>query len=243
MFTKTRRFLIFFLLAFACVLLVGCGGEDVPVTPELKAPTEIKISIDYAPTEPNATTVDGEDIELSIEVEDGVDPSVTWESKNPEIATVDEKGVVKAVAIGKATIVATSKLAPNVEDEVEIYVHPKSVAQLLKEASDYVKEHVLYINGYDEKTKLPTYKTNLLTYSYKNVKSNEVYKGNYYRPAADWEETEVDSIDTIKCTITYEPTKESTEIILTIYVVKDVEENDFNTVFAARDAILALFKD
>ena len=40
---------------------------------------------------------------------DNVDKSVTWESKNTDVATVDENGAVTAHAIGTAIIVATTK--------------------------------------------------------------------------------------------------------------------------------------
>ncbi len=38
-----------------------------------------------------------------------LDKDVSWTSENPEIATVDENGVVKAVGIGKTTITATAQ--------------------------------------------------------------------------------------------------------------------------------------
>ncbi len=43
-----------------------------------------------------------------------VDKSVTWTSDNEAVATVDENGLVKAVAVGTATITATSNLTPSI---------------------------------------------------------------------------------------------------------------------------------
>ncbi len=46
---------------------------------------------------------------------DATDPSISWISDNEDIATVDENGVVTAVAVGNATIIATSNSNPEVK--------------------------------------------------------------------------------------------------------------------------------
>lgn len=51
----------------------------------------------------------GTDIQLNAIVlpENAVDKTVTWSSSNSKIATVDSKGLTKAIAVGSATITAT----------------------------------------------------------------------------------------------------------------------------------------
>ena len=44
----------------------------------------------------------------TVKPDDATDPTVTWTSSNPAVATVDETGKVHAVAAGEATITATA---------------------------------------------------------------------------------------------------------------------------------------
>ena len=241
MFTQIKRFMVFVVLVFACFLLVACGEEQPEPQPELKAPTEISVLVEYSPL-PNATSVGGDDVVLGVEVAEGCDPAVEWTTSDAKIATVDENGYVTPVDAGEVTITATSKKDQTVEGQVKLRVHPANVSDLLVEASNYVKENLSYIDGLANKTKLPcSFRSDLLTYSYRNASDHTVYEKNYYRSTEEWYQNQVDAIDTLSCTITYEPTKASTTFMIQVYVVKDLEVNDFNTVFAARDAINALF--
>ena len=51
---------------------------------------------------------------VAVEPADATDPSVSWKSSDTKIATVDQKGQVKAVAKGTATITATANDGSNV---------------------------------------------------------------------------------------------------------------------------------
>lgn len=77
--------------------------------------------------------------------------TVTWKSNNEKVATVDENGLVKAVALGKATITATSTdgsgksasvnlnvttLSKSVEVKGSHYVAPGKTIQLTAEVGD-----------------------------------------------------------------------------------------------------------
>lgn len=51
------------------------------------------------------------------------DRFVHWESSNPDVASVDGKGLVNAVGVGTATITATSRLNPTLTDTVTVHVN------------------------------------------------------------------------------------------------------------------------
>ncbi|MEG1632311.1 MAG: Ig-like domain-containing protein [Hydrogenoanaerobacterium sp.] len=54
--------------------------------------------------------------------------AVDWTSSNPEVATVDYRGLVKAVAAGTTTITATSSLYKTASDSVSIEVYEKQTS-------------------------------------------------------------------------------------------------------------------
>ncbi len=60
----------------------------------------------------------------------GADAAVTWSSSDETVAAVDENGLVTAVAVGAATITATSDYDTTFSDTVDVTVHaPVAVAQ------------------------------------------------------------------------------------------------------------------
>ncbi len=102
---------------------------------------EESATIDVTVTDVEALTIDVESVTISPESvdtlapeeqvqltaivtpDDATDKSVTWESLHPTIASVDESGMVTAIAEGKATIRAT---AGEASDEIEITVEQPS---------------------------------------------------------------------------------------------------------------------
>ena len=85
-------------------------------------------------------TISGDDLEdgaLTLEAEststltaattpaEATPNTVTWTSSDETVATVDENGVVTAVAAGTATITATSDDNPSVSDSITVTVTPK----------------------------------------------------------------------------------------------------------------------
>ena len=240
MFTNFKRIMVFVVLAFAALLLVACGEKE-PTTPVLKAPTEINILVDYAPLE-KATSVGGDDIVLAIEEQDGVDTSVTWESKNTKVATVDENGFVTPVEIGEVKIIATSVKNPDVTAEIKLRVHPADIGALIAEACSYVKENLHFIDGTARKTALPcSFRSDVISYKYRSMTTGEIDEKNNYRNTAWYEGGQVDSVEKLTCTVTYVPTGATTDIIIEVYIVKDLETNDFTTIAAAKAKVEALF--
>ena len=63
-------------------------------------------SITVNPTEMTLTEGEEADITAEVEPDDVTDPTITWESSDPSVATVDENGHVTAVGEGTCTITA-----------------------------------------------------------------------------------------------------------------------------------------
>ena len=83
---------------------------NVILTYAADAPSEI---IDVASVELNKTavTLDLQEVELleaTVSPDNATDPTVTWETSDAAVATVNENGLILAVAAGTATITATA---------------------------------------------------------------------------------------------------------------------------------------
>lgn len=102
-------------LALLCALTLPVSAEDpVPPTPTpTPTPTPAPTVSGVAISSPSDAPLDvGKTSELSATVnysDNTADHSVTWTSAAPSIATVDDKGVVTAVAPGEVKITAASK--------------------------------------------------------------------------------------------------------------------------------------
>ena len=68
------------------------------------------------------------------------DQSITWESSNPNIATVDSNGVVKAVSGGKTVITARAYGGVEKTCEVTVIVNPETI-------SIGADEHIMYFGN------------------------------------------------------------------------------------------------
>ena len=96
--------------------------------------TPVTLEIELDPTNASSVTVAPEaatlilDVIPTVELIATVEPivlpdlSVTWTSSDPSVATVDENGLVTAVAPGMAIITAASNQTPNVTGSATIYV-------------------------------------------------------------------------------------------------------------------------
>jgi hypothetical protein len=101
------------LLALA-ILVIGCDGDDpVSTTPQV---TAITITGDNEITVGATTTL------TATVTEDEAPQTVTWASSDASIATINESGLVTAVAEGGVTITATSTEATNISATFAITV-------------------------------------------------------------------------------------------------------------------------
>ena len=120
-------------LALLCALTLPVSADETdppaPTPPSAETkPTVSAVTID--PPTPAALDV-GKNLTLTASVTYDTDASsydanlnrtVTWTSTSPSIATVDDKGVVTAVAPGEAKITAASKADPKKTDECTVAV-------------------------------------------------------------------------------------------------------------------------
>ncbi len=102
------------------------------LNPLVKAEYKIKVveAIDKPIIQPTSITLTGdEELEIGYSIRlvanilpAGADPSLIWESTKPEVATVDEKGVVKGLTEGTTYITAISAVKSDVKARLKIKV-------------------------------------------------------------------------------------------------------------------------
>ena len=83
-----------------------CGAEETRVVPKL---VPVKVTgVKLNKSSKSLTIGDNFTLTATVKPDNATDKSVTWSSSNTSVATVDENGVVTAVAEGTATITATA---------------------------------------------------------------------------------------------------------------------------------------
>lgn len=222
MLTKTKKWFVAFVLAFAAIFLVACNGDEKEVAPE-----KLEIFIE-GQVEENAILVGGE-TQLSVDVTPAnASKKVEWSSSKPEIAIVNQDGKVVGLKGGVTTITATSKVDDKVKTQVEITVlvdlNPTTV---LIKAMEYVKENMpKYV---DDRTQLPDANNDLVEVEYfddSGLKlTNRIYEYDYVK----------DTYVTLECVLKYRD--EEVNFPVTIQIVSDVKFNDFIAIEEAREAV------
>ena len=114
------------------------------LNPLVKAEYKIKVveASDKPIVQPTSITLTGdEELEIGYSIRlvanilpAGADPSLIWESTKPEVATVDEKGVVKGLTEGTTYIMATSAVDNTVRSnrwKVKVTVNPNDTIPIV----------------------------------------------------------------------------------------------------------------
>jgi len=103
---------------------LGCGGNGGGIVP--KNPAVLSVTVE----QPNVNPIDiAGTVKLSakVETQNGAPTSVEWSSSAPNVATVDQSGLVTGVAGGQANIIATSTADRSKAGNVSITVKPPYV--------------------------------------------------------------------------------------------------------------------
>ena len=92
---------------------------------ELKAPEAVLVtSVNLNKTEATIEVGVQEQLTATVLPEDATNKAVIWTTSDPTVATVDETGLVTAVAVGTATITATTTDGTNLEASCAVTVSP-----------------------------------------------------------------------------------------------------------------------
>ena len=128
------------LLGGTSMVLASCGGDPVVVAKI----NSVKVSAN------DSEVFIGKSIKLTVNVDadSGADKSVTWSSSDTSVATVDAKGNVTGVKIGKVTITATSTADKTKSGSLELdVVNPHWSKEALDIFNAYLPEPIPYIDG------------------------------------------------------------------------------------------------
>lgn len=143
-------------------------SSTVPSTPEVVKVSSIKLN------KSSYTLYNGTIFNLiaTVEPNNATNKSLTWESSNTKVATVDKNGKVKALKVGNATITATSTDGSNVSAQCKIKVVQrvtkiklnKSIINLSKKGKTAkLKATVLPNNAYNKSVTWKSNNTKVVT--------------------------------------------------------------------------------
>ena len=233
---KLKKFLVLLFVAIIGVALVGCGGEKEPEKEKLPAPTSFEINFAIYEGDENSpyVLIGGNDMYLTVVVNDGADPGVTWaidDSGNASLtADTDGSAIITGLKGGNAVVTATSTADATMTDSVTVEVIEDSnfnnvvlnaKAEILAVLPEYATANFTLPQPSNENVKA-VYKD-----SGKNVWADGIFQYSY---------TE-DTIYTFYLRLTFKTiTLDST---LTIKLVADTEKNSFEAVDYASDAVTA----
>ena len=195
------------------------------------APTAFIIFGDFIPV--------GKSSEVTVEefepIQDNVFKGLIWTSSDESIATVDANGVVTGVKPGDCTITATSMLDPEVYAETEITIEDPLAEDydiVKREQADIVAQIPAYANA---SFAFPKPWNTTVEMKVLDASNNEV--DGFVYP----ENLEADT----KLTYTIYLTRGATEekVNVTIWAVKDLEDNPVNRLNSAVAAAEILLKD
>lgn len=109
----------------------GVVPEGLSATTKVTVTTKVE-SITLDKTEGILNVGNTVTITATVAPEKATNPAVTWSSSDESVATVDETGKVTAVAVGNATITATSEDDSSVSADYELTVQQKKAATTTK---------------------------------------------------------------------------------------------------------------
>lgn len=240
MLTKTRKWILVFILAFVALFLVACQEEEPE--PEQIKPQNLTVEV-VAFVGNKATVVGKAPMKVVVtSTTENADLSVNWSSSDEAIATVDAEGLVTGKKAGYATITATSTLDETVKGSVEIRVYDKEEhinndLKALLDAADALQAAMPEF--IDEDMDLPKPANKDIKVVYKDEDDNIYVNGKYI-----YSNYINDRYETINVEMSYG--KEKMTFPYQVRIVEDVVDNDFNAIKDAEQYVekyLSAYKD
>lgn len=214
---KIKNYLLVVLMAFVAFALVGCTEPGLP------APTEIQINYDiFDGTESDPYVLVGNQMYLSAEVNAGADPAVTWSlaaTDRAELAEEDGSAVITAKAAGNIEVTCASVKDPSVKATVKVeIVLTNDYNAVLTDAINQIKKQLpVYVDKDFDLPKLDNENIKITYMSkYKDPWTDGVFRYVYEGLDIDYQ---------FYAKLSYRGA--STETILQVRVVKDVNDNAF----------------
>ena len=241
---KFQKVFFMFLTIFALAFVFACGekeDEKDPVEPECptveECPTAPECEQDYiAPTDfilYDDMVIVGETKELLYEEfsPEGAYEGLLWSSSDPEFATVNAKGEVTGIRPGTVMITATSILAPEVSQSVEVVVVENDLgpADIVTREKEYIVSQLPIYAAADFEFPKPwntSVEVEFETGGYKQDK--------FVYPTDLAGDTALD----YRIKLTYEDV--STTVDVKIWAVKNIKDNAYVRVETAKAAAAAI---
>lgn len=153
-------------------ITVESGELTETVTINQAAPEYIAV-IDVSLNETEKTMAIGDELQLTATVtpDEATNPSITWDSSDDAVATVDENGLVKAIAPGPATITVATVDGNHTADCVITVLAP-DVYIVGNETESYVSHATLWINGEKQRLSENASEANAMT-----IVGDDIYVG------------------------------------------------------------------
>ena len=142
-------------LAFALTMLVSfsfvaCGGDD-PTNEIPPASSVVKVeSVSINISSLNLTEGDSQTITVTISPANATNKKYTFSSSNPEVAIVDENGIITAIKAGEATISVTTTDGNKTaicKVTIEAKDIPATSIVLEKDTVIMISENIIHINA------------------------------------------------------------------------------------------------
>jgi hypothetical protein len=235
MLTKTRKWLLALVVAFAAVFLVACTPKVEE--PKKAVPEDIIINVDafVGSVDNYATVVGGDAMLLSVSsLTDNADLRVTWTTSDASKATVNQSGKVTGISGGTVTITASSLADGNANVKADLLITVYDSVELMENdlrvlmaAQTEIEAKIpAFIDG---AVVLPQTSNNLITATYMDLDGN-AFAGNKYPYSFTY-----DQFETIKIELAYK--NEKIVFNYQLSVVEDAADNDFLAVAEAREAV------
>lgn len=235
---KIKKYFLVVLMAFVALVLVGCG-DSAPV--ELPAPTEVTVNYDiYDGSESDPYLLVGSVMYLSATVNEGADATVTWSlaaTDRAELVEEDGSAVITGKVPGDIEVTCTSVKDPSVKQTVKIeVVLSNDFNAILTQAIAEIKSKLpVYVAGDFE---LPKLDNDNISVTYLSKLKNVWDDGMF-----DYEEAYEGSDLEYQFTVKLAYRGVSSEAIIAVRVVSDVENNAFTNLEAAQAEVAAFMAD